>query len=189
MAGTVAPAPYDAVVLAGGASRRMGTDKTRLVVGGVALLDRVLAAVPDAATVVVVGEERPVSRAVVWAREEPPGGGPAAGLGAGLARVSAAYVAVLAADLPLLSADVVAALRAAAAGAVGAVLVDAAGEPQWACGVWRTAPLRAAAAGLVAGGSLRRVLGALAPERVAVAGAPWLDCDTPEDLDRARELA
>ncbi|MGV9756153.1 NTP transferase domain-containing protein, partial [Streptomyces tricolor] len=40
-----APAPYDAVVLAGGAARRLGgADKPGLRVGGRALLDRVLAA-------------------------------------------------------------------------------------------------------------------------------------------------
>ncbi|MEU7054400.1 NTP transferase domain-containing protein, partial [Streptomyces eurythermus] len=38
------PAPYDAVVLAGGAARRLGgADKPGVRVGGRALLDRVLA--------------------------------------------------------------------------------------------------------------------------------------------------
>jgi molybdopterin-guanine dinucleotide biosynthesis protein A len=180
---------YDAIVLAGGRSRRMGSDKTRLAVAGVPLLDRVLLAVAGAGRVVVVGEERPTALPVRWTLEQPPGGGPAAGLGAGLTQVEAEHVAVLAADLPLLSAQVVRALRLAAMGAQGAVLTDVHGVEQWACGVWRRPALRSVAARLAPGGSLRAALEPLAPARVTLAGVPWLDCDTPDDLDRARELA
>ncbi|MCW2606336.1 MAG: molybdopterin-guanine dinucleotide biosynthesis protein, partial [Frankiales bacterium] len=67
---------YDAVVLAGGSGRRLGgVDKPGLLVDGTSLLDRVLGAVARAGTVVVVGPERPAARPVVWAREDPPGGG------------------------------------------------------------------------------------------------------------------
>jgi hypothetical protein len=95
------PEPFDAVVLAGGASRRMGQDKTTLYVGGLTLLDRVLASVAGAGRVVVVGPQRPVAREVVvgpqrpvarevvWALEEPPGAGPVAALAAGLPHVTA----------------------------------------------------------------------------------------------------
>ncbi|MFC0083091.1 molybdenum cofactor guanylyltransferase, partial [Aciditerrimonas ferrireducens] len=71
-----------AVLLTGGTSRRMGVDKATLFVGGVPLAWRVaraLAAVGG--PVVEVGPG-----AVPWlpvAREEPPGGGPLAGLVAG----------------------------------------------------------------------------------------------------------
>ncbi|HMA46864.1 MAG TPA: NTP transferase domain-containing protein, partial [Frankiaceae bacterium] len=130
--------PYDAVVLAGGRARRLGgADKPALEVGGRPLLDRVLGAVADAARLVVVGPCRPTARAVRWAREEPPGGGPAAALAAGLPLVTAEVVAVLAADLPFLSAELVAALRRSAAGADGALLVDPGGRDQVLAGVWR----------------------------------------------------
>ncbi|MBO1333527.1 DUF6457 domain-containing protein [Streptomyces sp. VRA16 Mangrove soil] len=76
---------YDAVVLAGGAARRLGgADKPGVRVGGRALLDRVLAACAGARATVVVAEPRPTARPVGWAREEPPGGGPLAALGAGI---------------------------------------------------------------------------------------------------------
>ncbi|MDI3420977.1 DUF6457 domain-containing protein [Streptomyces luteolus] len=94
---------YDAVVLAGGAARRLGgADKPGVRVGGRSLLDRVLAACADADTTVVVAERRPTARPVLWAREEPPGGGPLAALGAGLSRTTADTVLVLSADLPFL---------------------------------------------------------------------------------------
>ena len=75
---------YDVVVLTGGRGSRLGgVDKAGLAVGGVAIGARVLAAVPDAGRSVVVGE--PVPGADVVVREEPVGGGPVAGLAAGLA--------------------------------------------------------------------------------------------------------
>ncbi|MEU4170557.1 DUF6457 domain-containing protein [Streptomyces sp. NPDC026665] len=98
-----ADAGYDAVVLAGGAARRLGgQDKPGVRVGGRTLLDRVLAACADATRTVVVAGPRPTARPVEWAREDPPGGGPVAALDAGLRHTTAPYVLVLSADLPFL---------------------------------------------------------------------------------------
>ncbi|MEW2222699.1 DUF6457 domain-containing protein [Streptomyces sp. NPDC006990] len=66
-----------------------GADKPAVTVGGRPLLDRVLAACGDAAATVVVGPRRPTCRPVLWAREEPPGGGPLAALQAGLDALAA----------------------------------------------------------------------------------------------------
>ncbi|UUU23499.1 molybdenum cofactor guanylyltransferase [Streptomyces sp. DSM 40750] len=99
---------FDAVVLAGGAARRLGgADKPAVRVGGRALLDRVLAACAGAGTTVVVADTRPTARPVRWAREEPPGGGPLAALDAGLRHTTAPYVVVLSADLPFLDEETV----------------------------------------------------------------------------------
>ncbi|MYU19520.1 NTP transferase domain-containing protein, partial [Streptomyces sp. SID8361] len=57
------PGAYDAVILAGGAARRLGgVDKPALRVGGRALLDRVLDACRGAGRTVVVGPRRPTVR-------------------------------------------------------------------------------------------------------------------------------
>ncbi|MET7461892.1 NTP transferase domain-containing protein [Nonomuraea sp. NPDC005501] len=94
---------YDVVVLAGGEARRLGgADKPGLVVGGRTLLERVVAAVPGAGRVVVVGPERELP-GVVFTREDPPGGGPVPALRAGLREVTAPRVVLLAADLPFLT--------------------------------------------------------------------------------------
>lgn len=177
---------YDAVVLAGGSGRRLGgLDKPALLVGGRPLLMWVLDAVADAERTVVVGAPRPVDCPVTWVCEDPPGGGPAAALAAGLPLTAAPWVAVLAADLPLLRPSDVAALRGVAVGE-GAVLVDPAGRPQWLAGVWRRTAL--VALSLSAGSAIGGALGALSPALVGTTGSAWLDCDSPADVERAEEL-
>ncbi|MGH3320130.1 MAG: molybdenum cofactor guanylyltransferase [Streptosporangiaceae bacterium] len=184
--------PYDAVLLAGGQARRMGgVDKPLLNVGGRTLLERTAEAVGDAEHLVVVGPPRLALPAARVVRESPPGAGPVAALGAGLAHVTGVWVAVLAADLPFLSADAVRALRVHAGQGDGAVLVDGEGDEQWLVGVWRTVSLRRALQGYT-GTSMRGLLGPMRPARVSAAGQrsrppPWLDCDTMEDIANARE--
>lgn len=184
--------PYDAVVLAGGAARRLGgVDKAGLDVGGQTLLDRVLGAVRDAGRAIVVGPERPASGPVLWTCEDPPGGGPVAGLAAGLHLVQEPWVALLAVDLPFLVGADIDRLRAAAEGSDGALLVDSDGRDQLLVGVWRTGALRSALPAEPAGARLGAVLGRLSAVRVRPADVsdrppPWLDCDTPDDLATAR---
>ncbi|WP_051050908.1 molybdenum cofactor guanylyltransferase [Nocardiopsis salina] len=187
------PAPHRtataAVVLAGGAARRMGgADKPGLVVGGRTLLEGVVAAVrahSAGAHVVVVGPERS-SPAAEYVREDPPGGGPVPALRAGLARVQAPRTALLAADLPHLRAADLAALEEAAEPGPGAVYSDAEGHPQWLTGLWHTEVLRRALEHYD-GASLRRLLGPLEPVLLSPADERAVaDCDTPESLARAR---
>ena len=138
--------PFEAVVLAGGAARRLGgQDKPSLTVGAVSLLDVVLAAVGGAARTVVVGPRRQTGRAVSWTREEPERAGPAAAIEAGLRLVREPLVVVVAADLPFLDAAVVDALVQAAAGRDGALLLDDHGREQWLLGAWSADALRQAA--------------------------------------------
>jgi molybdenum cofactor guanylyltransferase len=186
--------PYSAVVLAGGRAARLGGQhKPQLEVGGRSMLAAVLAATTDAADRIVVGPPQPVPAGVRVVREQPPGGGPVAALRAGLAEVGTGVVAVLAADLPFLTAELVGLLRESLAGD-GVLVVDDAGRDQLLLGVWRTAALRTALP--VAGGptSMRRVLAPLVVQRLRPAVAdgvppPWTDCDTPADLARARAAA
>lgn len=186
--------PYDAIVPAGGAARRLGgADKPGLTVGETTLLDRVLAACTGARTTVVVGPARPTVRdGVRWSRERPPGGGPVAAVAAGLDLVTADTVLLLAADLPFLDRRtverLVTALDEAGAGANAAVLVDAGGREQPLAAAYRTAPLRTALAALgePAGLPLRRLTGGLARILVADVDNVAYDCDTWEDLEQAR---
>ncbi|MFF9503353.1 DUF6457 domain-containing protein [Streptomyces sp. NPDC014656] len=156
---------YDAVVLAGGAARRLGgVDKPGVRVGGRALLDRVLAACAGARRTVVVGDPRPTVRPVDWTREERIGSGPLAALDAGADVLRDGAVAeggerggdgdgapapdvllVLSADLPFLGEATVLRLLAgldAGPGAEAALLTDADGRDQPLVAVYRTGPLR-----------------------------------------------
>ncbi|MFK0062195.1 NTP transferase domain-containing protein [Streptomyces werraensis] len=185
---------YDAVVLAGGAARRLGgADKPAVRVGGRPLLDRVLAACADAGTTVVVAGPRPTARPVTWAREDPPGGGPLAALDAGLRHVTAEHVVLLSADLPFLDGRTVAALldTLRRGEADGVLLTDSDGRDQPLVAAYRTPSLRrglaalSAAHGGTAGLPLRRLTGALDLLRISDPVASF-DCDTWDDIATAR---
>lgn len=186
--------PFDAIVLTGGQARRLGgVDKASLDVGGRTLLDRVQAALSGggaaAAQVIVVGSEQ--------------GGGPVAAIAAGLQGVTAAQVVVLPADLPFVTPAAVAELRGAlrlTPGADVAIPVDARGRDQVLCAAWRTDVLRHALAALgdPDGVPVRSLLEAVAgvarlptPQdpQESSEPSPWFDCDTEEDLARARRWA
>jgi molybdopterin-guanine dinucleotide biosynthesis protein A len=178
---------WAAVILTGGTGSRLGgVDKAGLEHAGRSLLDRALSAVSAADEVVVVGPEVATRRPVRFAREDPPGGGPLAGLAAGVAALSGDHdrVAVLAVDMPHVSAATVARLLHAARGRDSAWLTGADGRRQLA-GVVRPSlvPAEAEAHGapmriLMAAGTTRDV-----PARDHEAD----DIDTQDDLARLHE--
>ncbi|MFG3656562.1 DUF6457 domain-containing protein [Streptomyces sp. NPDC047706] len=185
---------YDAVVLAGGAARRLGgADKPGVRVGGRALLDRVLAACADARTTVVVADPRPTARPMTWAREDPPGGGPLAALAAGLPLTVSGRVVVLSADLPFLGASTVKGLLAEldAGTADGVLLTDPDGRDQPLVAAYRAERLRGTLARLGArnggltGLPLRLLTSELHLTRVLDPVASF-DCDTWDDIATAR---
>ncbi len=178
-----------AVVVAGGGAARMGgVDKASIEVDGVTLLERVLAALADVADVVVVGDEVPTSRPVTFTREDPPGGGPAAALLAGLRAFPRPpeRVVVLAGDLARVTTVTVARLGSAADDTAtdGAVLVDPDGRAQYLCASYRTAALLEAAPayGEEHGLPMHRLLAQLRLTEVAAVGDEAVDVDTWEDL-------
>ncbi len=116
---------WAAVILAGGTAVRLdGADKAGLEHDGRTLLEHALSAVEAAVEVVVVGAEVPTSRPVTFRREDPPYGGPAAGLLAGRAGLLRPRdLVVLAVDMPRVTGATLGRLRAAAEGRDGAVLV------------------------------------------------------------------
>ena len=175
---------YAAVILAGGTAARMdGVDKASLEYAGRTLLEHALAAVSGAVDVVVVGEPVPTSRPVTFVFEEPRRGGPAAALLAGRDAVMARprFLAVLAVDMPRVSAETFARLVAAAAGHDGAFLADHEGRRQLV-GVVDLASLDAARPGDAHGLPLHRLLGPL--DLAVVEGLPGeaVDVDTWADL-------
>ncbi|MEI6620471.1 MAG: NTP transferase domain-containing protein [Actinomycetes bacterium] len=192
---------FDAIVLAGGTSRRMGVEsKTAITVGGHSLLDRAIDAVRDAERIVVVGPECDTSLPVIWARESPIGGGPAAAIEAGLTQLDRLPLAagpqgharcpvmVLAGDVPFAHTAVPRLLRAAIDADV-AVLVDGSGRDQFLVAAWHPDALRGALSQTeTTGSSVRALFDNARVARVLASGPEALDCDEPSDVERAREL-
>lgn len=183
---------YDAVVLAGGQGRRLGgAAKPDVVVAGRRLLDHALDAVAGAARRVVVGPESCARQGVLRTLEEPPGGGPVAGVDAGLAALggdAAETVVVLACDVPR-AAGLVPRLLAALADAPdadGAVAHDG-DHRQHLVAAYRRAALVAALAALRADGgvrdrSVRRLVAALRLVDVTDSDGSAADADTWQDV-------
>jgi molybdopterin-guanine dinucleotide biosynthesis protein A len=179
------------IVLTGGSAVRFqGADKASIEIAGATLLEHVLGALAEVPEVVVVGDEVITSRPVGFLREDPPGGGPAAGLLAGLAgfpRVPR-LVVVLAVDMPLITTATVRRLMLSAEDD-GALLVDDDGRRQFLCAIYRTAALLEAAPPLEEqhGLPMRTLVSGL---RLAdVPALPWeaRDVDTWDDLTELRE--
>jgi molybdopterin-guanine dinucleotide biosynthesis protein A len=189
---------FDAIVLAGGRSSRLGgTPKSALMYDGATLLERSIAAAGGARRIVVVGPEpADLPAGILSCREDPPFAGPAAAIAAGLAGLrraraadedDAALVLVLACDMPQ-AADAVGALReAAAAAAAGSVLASSPdGRLQPLAGFYRTAALQRAvddaeAAGSLTHGSVFALLARLDVQAVMVPAGSTDDVDTWDD--------
>lgn len=188
-AGRVVP---DAIVLAGGrASRLGGVDKPRLEVHGTTLLDGVIsaAAASGCTRIVVAGPRGDEQDAVArWVREDPPFGGPVAGVAAALPHVVAPVVYVLAGDLAS-PASVLSLLSPWAGAGRAAQLRDPDGRSQPLAAVYRADALRAGLARLPEGGrdaSMRQLVDGQAPVHVDAPAEVVRDVDTWEDLEAVR---
>ena len=190
LAGTVA-----GLLLTGGGSRRMGTDKARLVVGGRRLAERAAEVLEEVChTIIEVG---PGVSGLPAVREDPPGAGPLAALGAGAAELArrghSGPVLLLAVDMPFVDGRLLAFLRDRLGPATAVPL--AGGQPQPLCARYGPEALAAVPSLLAAGErSLRALLAAV--EVGWVEPAEWepvsgpdafRDLDTPEDVVRLRQ--
>ena len=178
--------PYDAIVLAGGGSTRLGTDKTRVVIDGTPVLERVLSAVSTAQARLVVGPERPVAddSGIRWLREDPPGTGPANGIACAASHLSAEFAVVLAGDLPYVDAATAHRLLAAAEANAGAVLYDQSGRAQWLSAAVRSDMLRdrLATRDSWANAAMQDLFAPLDLVGVPARGDESHDIDAPEDI-------
>lgn len=126
------------VVLAGGRSTRMGADKAQVKVNGTRLVDAVCSLIPDEVPRIVVS---PQSLGVATISEDPPFGGPVAGIAAGLSRIDAPFVAVVSVDAPRSPELVPVLAQPVRDGADVAVIEAVDGYLQPLCAVWNRAAL------------------------------------------------
>lgn len=97
---------YSAVILAGGKSRRMGRDKSQLILQGETLVERItrrLAALSDDLILVANAPEPLAGSGVRQIGDVLPGGGALSGLHAGLTVARYEYALVVACDMPFLN--------------------------------------------------------------------------------------
>jgi molybdopterin-guanine dinucleotide biosynthesis protein A len=178
---------FDAIVLAGGAARRLGgVDKPMLDIDGEPMLVRVLDAVAAASVRVVVGPRRSIDRTVTWCQEAPPGGGPVAGLAAALPLTAASTLVVLAADLPWIGPAIDPLLEALRHPADAAMLTSG-GRRNHLAAAWHRSALVGALrrVGVPRSAPMRALAAAITVADVADEG--WGDdCDTWSDLARHR---
>jgi molybdenum cofactor guanylyltransferase len=185
--------PMTGLLLAGGRSTRMGTDKATLTIAGVSLAERVAAVLTSCCESVLVASGD--GRRLAWlglpqVADVTPDAGPLAGIVAGLEAAETALVAVCAVDLPEASAAVLRALEAVWSGEP-CVVPEVDGRLQPLHAVWSRAAAPALRAELDDGH--RSVLRAVAHLGGRVAGPPvWAPADAtgrfarnvnrPEDL-------
>lgn len=175
-----------AIVLGGGRSSRMGTDKLALALEGEPLLARTCAAAAAVADrVIVAGHQRP-GLAVDFVAEDPPFGGPVAGIVAALGSIPDGDVVILAGDLAN-PRGVVELLATQTLGPDGVVLVDEQGWPQYLAGRYRLSSLRREASSHadVRDLSVRRFMSGLALATVPAPVRITADVDTPEQYAQA----
>ncbi len=177
------------LILAGGASRRFGTDKARATVGGRTMIARVfeaVSAVTDEALVSVGagGEDYGLSARVV--EDAVPGAGPLAGLEAGLRACRTPWLLVVACDMPFLTPEALEAVTRARAPGLDAVVARTPdGRLQPLCACYATAIRPVVEERLRSGRrSMHGLLEHLGAVRVVpLPEAPLRNVNRPGDLD------
>lgn len=198
------PWPDAFVILTGGFGSRLGgADKAGLRLGGVTLLERALAICADS-PVVIAGPDpfadRPITArptTLLTVAEDPPHGGPAAGLAAGVAAVGDVLRAVgretdgdvllgvWAVDQAGVVMDTWRRLSAARNTAGGGAVLSRDGRRQYGIGVYPLADLARACATRPSwhGASLRGLLDPLIAAEVPASTTEARDIDTLDDLE------
>lgn len=187
-----------AVILAGGRSSRMGTDKALLDWGGRPLI----AAVADSLTawfecVVVIAAQAYPFLDLPQALDETPGLGPLGGLEAGLAAARHPLAFVCACDMPFLQERFVRHLVEQGAGPYDAIVPMVRGRYEPLCAVYSTRTLPTVRAMLAARDLklqtlLERIRVRAVPESEWATFGPgerlFFNCNTPADFKAARRM-
>lgn len=188
---TVNKSDLSVIVLTGGSSRRMGSDKASLNFGPGTLLQFQLNQIPNNIPIIVVGDVADAGSDVLFTREDPPGSGPVAAIAAGLELVTTAGVLLLAVDAPFAAPHLLTLNLTPGHNAI--VPQDLNGKAQYLAGLYRSDSLRYALEKL--GSPKNRSMRELISHLPAVEfidlnsdnSQDFIDLDTPEDVTHARE--
>lgn len=176
------------LILAGGASRRFGTDKALHQIDGEAMIARVFRAMRDVAAPILISVADAARRYPVDAVhvvDRYPDGGPLAGIHAGLASLDVPWLLVCACDLPFVTSDVLRRMRSFASDDVEAVVaLQSDGQTQPLCAIYHRRLLPRVEAALARGNrGVRRFVESLSSVRLIDAtDEPLRNINRPEDL-------
>ena len=150
-------APFEAFILAGGASRRMGADKAQLVLDGVTMIERLARALATiAAGVTVVGrqlnDERFKSASDVY-----PQWGALGGVHAALSACASDWALIVACDMPNVSTELCNRLASFRADFEAVAPIQPDGRPQPLCAFYQKHPCLSEAKNLIESGERKPV--------------------------------
>ena len=171
-----------AFILAGGQSRRMGTDKSQLRLHNETFIDRIAAALePVATSITLVGARQSHSRFSTVA-DVYPGWGALGGLHAALAACSTEWAIVIACDLPLVSAPLFKHLLSLRQDHEAVVPVQSDGRPQPLAALYRIQPCLPRATKLIETGHRRPL------DLLELVNTRWVPFTELRNLDQAERF-
>lgn len=180
------------VILAGGASRRFGSDKALALLGGTPLIEHVARrAKPQVGSLAVSGAaSAPLGLEVIADREK--GAGPLSGIVSSLAWADAngfTLLATFACDGPFIPEDLVTRLSSELGATVDCVMASCGPDKHYTYAVWRPVCRPALEIAYARGlRSLRGVTDAVAVRYVDFPPTTFFNINRPEDLASAEKL-
>jgi molybdopterin-guanine dinucleotide biosynthesis protein A len=173
---------FEAFILAGGASRRMGTDKSQLLLEGRTFTERIADTLLQVSSVVtIVGREidHPSLNSIP---DIYPQWGALGGVHAALAKARTEWCLVVACDLPFVTEGLFTRLAALRENHEAVVPIQRDGQPQPLCSFYRIDPCLSRATELIKTGERRPV------DLLRSVKSRWLTFAELEDLDHAEQF-
>jgi molybdopterin-guanine dinucleotide biosynthesis protein A len=128
-------------ILTGGQSRRMGTDKSRLMLGGRSFLEHIAGQLSLLTScVTVVGNDTEAQLKIPTVPDVYPQWGALGGVHAALAACSAVWALIVACDFPFVTGELFARLASFREGAEAVAPIQSDGIPQPLCALYRVEP-------------------------------------------------
>ena len=171
-----------AFILAGGQSRRMGSDKSQLRIENETFVERIaacLSQVTDSVTLVNPHHEHPGFRSIV---DQYPGWGALGGLHAALAAGQSEWAIVVACDLPFVTAGLFNYLASQRENHDTVVPLQPDGRPQPLAALYRIDPCRQRAAELIESGKRRPL------DLLELVNTRWVPFTELTNLDQAEKF-
>ena len=173
---------FEAFILAGGASRRMGTDKSQLLLEGQTFTERIADTLLQVSSLVtIVGREIDHPR-LNSTPDIYPQWGALGGVHAALAAARTEWCLVVACDLPFVTADLFTRMATLRENHEAVVPIQQDGRPQPLCSLYRIDPCLRRATELIKTGQRRPV------DLLRSVKSRWLAFAELEDLDHAEQF-